>query len=336
MTRFNLRELFLLASFSMIVGSCLNIVITTLTMESSIFGLCSENLVSNASPMLEFMPINYLLLATGLANYSRDYIGKLVQKGLKINDFKRLLLGAVIAGGSVYSKDSKYCIRFYGKDAVMHHIFAELTYAAYKLRPQIVRIESRGTYMTQFYNKSAVKELREYSPEFGARNGGVPTITYILEGNGQTKIEAARLLMSTSGWMTCSFSRSSGGAKVYPRLGLGSVTPETLNSEYMELMSSISLDFEEYTDKRYPNSSYLATYDTKVMLNFRKIGGFIQGITIKKGMFEGLEKNKLLSASCCASGKAFQSKDAACEAIMNSADGTSFEAKIYMDRIMLG
>jgi hypothetical protein len=77
--------------------------------------MCGEGHVQGTPLALSLMPISYVVMLAGLANYSKGYVGKIIENGASIKDLKRLLLGAVVAGGSTYSSEGKYCVRFYAK-----------------------------------------------------------------------------------------------------------------------------------------------------------------------------------------------------------------------------
>jgi len=323
--------------FSLITGACINIVYVLLMSAPETTGLCGpDNVLMTTSPLISLMPVNYMILLAGVVSYGRPYVEALIQRGFRMGDLKRLLLGMVISGGSVYSQGGKYCIRFYGKDFNLHRIFADLSYSIYSTAPCSVRVNSRGTYMTQLYSKCAVSEMREFSPELNSRRGGVPTIGYILEGNIKVKAEAVRLIMSSSGWVTCSFGRAMDGVTLYPRLGLGSVLPVKLAYEYRQLASDIAIRFDVFNDRRYPDSGYLATSYTRDMERFRVMGGFVDGTTVKKGTFSGMDRNGLLRALLSTKGKRFGCVTEACDYIRLMGNDTTFELKAYLDRIMLG
>ncbi len=323
-------------SIALIAVSSIGIIYTTVTIEPMLLDLCGEASASGTPLALSLMPMSYIVLVAGLANYSKGYVAKVIGNGAKIKDLKRLLLGAVIAGGSVYSSEGKYCVRFYGKDAALHNIFSELSYAVYHVRPQTVKIVSRSTYMTQLYSKTAINELREFSPEFNIRNGGVPSIQFILEGKPQVRLEAARLTMSISGWINCGFQSGDGGVSAYPRLGLGAVNPASLNEEYEELMDGAGVWMDCHNDRRYPGTGYLASCNLKALSRFAEIGGFIDGSTVKRGAFAGISKNGLLMALTTEKVKGYQSKGEAVECLKGLADATKRNMQIYMNRIMLG
>ncbi len=301
-------------------------------------GLCSPDASSMRPPLAELTSAGYLLLSAGLGSYGRDYIKNL--RGLGRRDLKRLFLTMVVAGGTVFSGDGKYCVRFYGKDLVLHRIFAGLAYSIYNAYPATVSITSRGSYVTQLYNKAAVIELREHSQGFSQRgverNECPPTIGYVLEGGRGVRVEAGRLLMSTAGWITFSFTACQSGVRAHPRLGLGSVMPEPLVDECRELMSGISLQMDTNSDSRYPGTGFLVTCDPEALTQFEGLGGFIEGTSVKKGAFAGMEKNGLLRSAISLQGRIYSCKEEAQQFLKCFGDEISLDTKLYMNRIMLG
>jgi len=181
-----------------------------------------------------------------------------------------------------------------------------------------------------------VLEMGEFSPELASRKGGTPTISYILEGEERVKIEAVRVMMSTSGWVNCTFSFPAGPTKVYPRIGFGSVLSGDLAGEFSCLMKVVPLQMGSFANNKYPEKGYLATSDKEEMRNFLRAGGFLPGSTVKKGSFSGVEKNQLLQALVGTSGVEFGNRQAAVELLTRSCGDSSLELNIYLDRLRLG
>jgi hypothetical protein len=218
----------------------------------------------------------------------------------------------------------------------MHGVFGDLAYQIYSVRPQTVRIESRGTYMSQLYSKSAALEMGEFSPELASRKGEAPTISYILEGDRRVRVEAARVVMSTSGWVTCTFCVPNGPTRAYPRLGFGSVLGNNLVGEYSNLMEAIPLQMSRYENTKYPQTGYLATTDQEEMESFLRAGGFLEGATVKKGAFSGLEKSRLLQAIVRTRGTEFDSRQSAINLFTRGYDEAAIELDLYLERLKLG
>jgi hypothetical protein len=286
--------------------------------------------------LMSLMPVYFAMMIIGIGDNARHYAKYFLTEGYSQKDLKRLFLGFVVSGGSVYRKDGKYCIRYYGKDAGMHRMFNDLAYSIYGSRPQTVHISQRGTYMSQLYSKSAVREVCEFSPEMASRKGETPTITYILEGDRRVKAEATRVVMSTAGWITCNFLVTDGRSKVYPRLGFGSVLDVNLACEYTSLMEAVPLRMRRYENKKYQGKGYLATTEQEDMRSFCLSGGFYEGSTVKKGAFSGVEKSRLLQALIDGHGTEYATKANAIETLNKSCDSDARDLSIYMDRIMLG
>ncbi|MEM3882922.1 MAG: hypothetical protein QXO23_06020 [Candidatus Methanomethyliaceae archaeon] len=320
-------------SAAFIVSASINIVYTLIVSYNEPQGFCGpEGVLLIQSPLLMLMPLNYLFMLTGVTGLLSPYVRGLMKRGFSRLDLKRLFLGMVAAGGSVYSGGNKYCIRFYGKDLVLHTIFADLAYVIYNIRPGTTG--ARGSYVTQLYCKEAVRELREFSPEFETRCGGEPSLSFVLEGASDVKIEASRVLMSTSGWISCSFVNTTCGLRAYPRLGVGAALPSNMLSDYSKLMSDVGLKFNIYQDKRYGCKGYLATPDLITIRGFFDLGGFLEGTKVKRGEFAGMEKNCLLASLIQAASLRFSSRGEAIKKIREL--GYDDELKVYLNRLMLG
>ncbi|MGQ9759757.1 MAG: hypothetical protein ACUVQ5_04200 [Candidatus Methanomethylicaceae archaeon] len=320
-------------STALIIGASANILYTLFTIYSETEGFCGpEGVTFIQLPLLAVMPLNYIMLLMGTGGLASPYVRTLIKKGFSIMDLKRLLFGMVVSGGSLFSNGNKYCIRFYGKDLVLHQIFADMTYVIYDARPGTLCV--RNSYVTQLYSKEAVKELKEYSPEFGVRKGEIPSISFLLEGGAHVKTEAARVLMSTSGWIACSFVNTTSGVRAYPKMGMGSMIPYSLISNYLVLMSDVNLKFKVYSDSRYKGRGYLVTSEMKTLERFTRLGGFLEGTSVKKGAFEGIEKNELLTSLMATYNLKFASKEEAIRMIKTQS--LNDELGIYLNRLMLG
>jgi len=331
------KDIWAMIGIAMVLAGALSLAFTSLTMEESLLDVCSaDSTARTPNALLTYLPLNYIAIALGVASYSRDYLDRLIEKRFKARDLKRLFLGAVVAGGSVHFNGKKYCVRYYGKDAVMHSVFRNLAYMIYYARPSTVEVKSRRSYVTQLYSKEAVRELLELSPEFGSRSGGAPSISFILEGKAETQVEAARIIMSTSGWLTCTFSRRLNGMAAYPRLGLGSITPLSLNAQYKDLMDGIGVKMNVAQDRRYTNSGYLHTSELCSIDAFREKGGFVEGTLVKRGAFSGIEKNELMNAICSVSRRVEGSKDELLSLLREYSSSAEENLQMYINRIMLG
>jgi hypothetical protein len=301
-------------------------------------------LISECGPEVQMAHVQYnaiMLQVSGAAvlgilmNYQSDYVKKVAAK-FNSGDLKRLFLGMVVAGGSVYNRCGKYCIRFYGKDYTMHQVFAGLSYELYRSSPSTIQITGRGSYMTQLYCKDAVIDIKELSPDTNARKGGTPTIEYILEGNRSIRQESMRVIMSVAGWVAPSLKRTAYGYSVSTRIGLGSSSPLPLNEEYKILAESLLLKFNSYSDSRYPETGYLMSYDPDTCSGFLSMGGFVDGSLVKKGRYAGMEKNSVLRASLAIGGKHFETP-ASAEKVMEAAVcNSNFDLSALLGRIMLG
>ncbi|MEN3035539.1 MAG: hypothetical protein ABC537_04475 [Candidatus Methanosuratincola sp.] len=301
-------------------------------------------LISECGPEVQTAYVQYnaiMLQVSGAAvlgilmSYESKYVKKVAAK-FNSGDLKRLFLGMVVTGGSVYNRGGKYCIRFYGKDYTMHQVFAGLSYELYRSSPSTIQIAGRGSYMTQLYCKDAVMDMKELSPETNVRKGGTPTIEYILEGDRSIRQESMRVIMSVAGWVAPSFKRTAYGYSVSTRIGLGSSNPLPLNEEYEILAESLLLKFKSYSDSRYPETGYLMSYDPNTCMAFLSMGGFIEGNLVKKGRYAGMEKNSVLRASLVIGGKCFETPGFAEKFMEAAARNSNSDLSALLGRIMLG
>lgn len=286
--------------------------------------------------LMNLMPIYFMMMIVGIGDSAKHYAKYFLTEGYSRTDLKRLFLGFVVSGGSVLRRNGRYCVRYYGKDEVMHRMFCDLGAHIYGSMPQTVQVMSRGTYMSQLYSKPAVMEICEFSPEMASRRGETPTINYILEGDRRVKVEAARVIMSTAGWITCMFPASDGWSRTYPRLGYGSVLGVKLASELEDLMEAVPLQMKFYGNKNYGGRGCLATTDRGEMQSFLRSGGFYEGSTVKKGAFSGVGKNRLLQTLVDTHGREYTGKGDAIEFLSRVCNDDSVDLNLYMSRIMLG
>ncbi len=334
--RFGAGQIVSLLGLAFLLIAAAEAVHAALSLEGELISECGAEMQSS------YVQYNAIILQVSgaaalgfLMNYQSDYVKKVAAK-FNSGDLKRLFLGMVVSGGSVYSRGGKHCIRFYGKDYVMHQVFNGLAYELYRSSPSTIWITSRGSYMTQLYCKDAVLDINELSPEMNARKGGIPTIEYILEGNRSIRQESLRVIMSVAGWVTPSLKRTAYGYSIVTRIGLGSSNPYPLNEEYKILTESLSLKFNSYSDSRYPDTGYLMSYDADTCSAFLMIGGFVEGSQVKKGRHAGREKNAILKASLIMGRYRFETPGFAEDALKTAVCNSNFELSAILGRIMLG
>ncbi len=92
--------------------------------------------------LMSMMPLYFAMMIIGIGDSAKHYAKYFLTEGYSQKDLKRLFLGFVVAGGSVYRRDGKYCVRYYGKDTSMHRMFSDLAHHIYGSKPQTVDIES--------------------------------------------------------------------------------------------------------------------------------------------------------------------------------------------------
>ncbi|MEJ5293242.1 MAG: hypothetical protein WHS82_06565 [Candidatus Methanosuratincola sp.] len=325
-----------LFGLALLIFAAFEAIQSTMSLEGALISECGQEAPTVPVQYNAIMLQTSGAAALGLLMYYQSGYVKKVANRFNSGDLKRLFLGMVVAGGSVYSRGGKYCIRFYGKDYTMHQVFSGLSYELYRASPSTIQIPTRGSYMTQLYCKDAVVEINELSPEMNARKGGIPTIGYILEGNRSIRQESFRVIMSVSGWVNPLIKRTAYGYSVVARIGLGSSNPLQLNEEYKILTESLSMKFNTYSDSRYPDTGYLISYDADTCSAFLEMGGFVEGSIVKKGRHAGSEKNSVLKASLVASRVYFETPQSAERFVETAVCNSNFELSALLGRIMLG
>lgn len=303
-----------IASLALIFGGLINTcyMLNAYMDYFEVYNQCGiDNVIPFQPNFISTLPFNYLIILAGLYGISSPYVRYLLNK-LSKGELKRLFYHFVSSSGLSYSYDGKYCIRFYNKDLVLHNIISELAYVVYNKRPTTISI--KNSYLTQLYSKEAVNEKFED----------------IMEESGEVKKEFIRMLMSSEGWITCFFLNN----KIYPRIGLGSTIPRERLEVYKELMSDFGMKFNIHLDPRYGNEGFLASSSFNTLNHFVKIGDFIEGVLIKKGAFEKMEKKSLLHAIIKLKDKKFEDREEALNAIKWIA--MNEDLKMYLYRIMLG
>ncbi len=334
--RVNAAHIPRLFGLALLLFAAVEAVQMTFSIEGELISECGPGAQIHQVPYGAIMlQISGAVVLGSLMSYESSYV-KNVARRFNACDLKRLFLGMVVTGGSVYNSGGKYCIRFYGKDHALHQVFSALSYELYRILPSILYIPERGSYMCQLYCKDAVLDIKELSPGTNARKGEVPTIEYILEGDWSIRNESMRVIMSVSGWVNPSLKRTGSGYSVTTKIGLGSSTPVQLNEEYQILAESLSLKLRSYSDSRYPDTAYLMTYDRDSCRTFLEMGGFVEDCTVKKGRYAGKEKNAVLKASLAIGGICFETPSSADNAVETGIRNSNFELTALLGRIMLG
>ena len=299
-----------------IIGSIISIIYINYICYWKYFGL--DNIIIVKPILIHYLPINYILILISFYNISSSYVKKLLRKGFSIIDFKKLLFGIIDTSCSIYCKDNKYCIRLYSNDMTLHKIFSDMIYLVYGKKP--MTFITKNTYVTQLYSKNILMDIKNIKLDFDSK----------------LKIEFVRTIMSGEGWIAYSFVNSSLGFKIYPKLGFGSTIPYEKLSFYKNIICETGINLNLKIDKRYEKRGYLVTNNINDFKKFKEIGGFIEGVHIKKGIFKGIEKNSLLNLTLklAKNNMNFSSKEEALNLIKNSCIDN--DLKTYLYRIMLG
>ncbi|MCX8169546.1 MAG: hypothetical protein N3D72_00475 [Candidatus Methanomethyliaceae archaeon] len=301
-------------SLALIIGGLINVcyILSSYSHYLEVYSLCGIDDVKIIQPnLLSLLSINQVILFAGTYGILSPYIKSLLSK-LTRDELKRLFHYFVLSCGSLYYYDKKLSIRFYSKDLTLHRIFSDLAYITYNKYPTTIKI--RNSYVTQFYNKNII----------------IKKLDDVMNERKEMKKEFIRMLMSSDGWITCFLSSN----RIYPKLGLGSTMPHKELERLSSLLSEFKINFNIYIDPRYGDRGFLASSSFSNLESFAEIGGFIEGVQIKKGVFEGIEKKTLLHAIIRLKDFKFRNKE---EALQNLRwAGMDDNLKAYLYRIMLG
>lgn len=301
-------------SLALIIGGLINIcyILSNYSYHLEVFSSCGMDTVKVIQPNLSLLlSINQLILFAGTYGILSPYVKSLMSKLTK-DELRRLFHYFTLSSGSFYHYDKKLSIRFYNKDLTLHRIFSDLAYITYNKNPTIIKI--KNSYMTQLYsNKIMLEKFDDITHE-----------------RKEVKKEFIRMIMSSNGWITCFLLNN----KIYPKLGLGSTTSCRELKILDSLLLEFKMNFNIYLDPRYGDRGFLMSSSFSTLESFAEIGGFIEGVQIKKGVFKGMEKNNLLRAIIELKDYKFRNKEEALQSLKWA--GMNDTLRIYLYRIMLG
>ena len=242
-----------------------------------------------------------------------SYADALKKKGWKLLDLKKAIAVMTLSGGGVYVKPSsyKYCVRYYGKDLVLHDFFGDLVRHAYDFKVEPARCKMRGSYVTQIYRKELVQDLLSFSPSYTTRNNteqhngyaygntASPTAAFLLDSSYEVMREAVRLASSANGCVRYTVENqhnSSGHYFIRPQFCFGYLSGHPLLGDYRRILKKVGIETFPVPDRRYGMRGYLVGKSWRTVETFAKMGGFIDGVKIHHGNHRGLERNALLHA----------------------------------------
>jgi hypothetical protein len=252
-----------------------------------------------------------VVLTGGLAvtsPYQTNYVDAL--RNWRVGDLRKLLATMVLTGGTVYAEESsyKYCVRYYGKDIILHTIFCDLIRHIQGIVAKPAQWLVKGSYVTQVYSKSLVDELFKLSPSYTTRNCNGDNNTndcqcpvsadFLFDAEQNVIKESVRLASSSNGALYCTVDRRSNDHKYFvrPRFAFGYLSPTPLLDDYKHILQQIELDMFPVFDKRY-GKGFLVSNSWDTFERFAKIGGFIEGIKINHGHYKRMERNSLLNGA---------------------------------------
>jgi len=224
-------------------------------------------------------------------------------------DLRKLLAIMVLSGGTVYAKrpSYKYCVRYYGKDIMLHTLFCNLVKRIHGIRATPAQWRSKGSYVTQVYSKTLVNDLLTLSPSYTTRNGNgnnhqlhdghhLVSASFLFNSSQKVIRESVRLASSSNGGLYCTVERRCNDHKYFvrPRFALGYLSPPNLLDDYKQILKQIGIETSPIFDKRYEMKGFLLSNSWDTVERFTKIGGFIEGVKINRGRYKRMERNSLL------------------------------------------
>jgi hypothetical protein len=278
------------------------------TVRLSLIGVCDPwEAPQTYSIMRSYVMVNLVLAATGTVFLSDlSYPAALVKKPWKLLDFKRTLATMVLTGGTVFSQPSahKYCIRYYGKSLLLHDVLCALVRRIYHVTAEPAKWASRGSYVTQIYNRQIVEELLSFSSTYSTRKGRdnenhlYPSAIFLADAPYDVLSEAVRLGASANGGVRCTIEPISNANSQYyvrPQFTFGYLSPKPLLDDYESVLGQAGIRMVQVMDKRF-GRGFLLGRSWEALEAFRSIGGFLDGVKVDRGRFKGLERNHVLQA----------------------------------------
>lgn len=249
----------------------------------------------------------FSILLSGLAVFGvLSYAMVLKQMGWKLPDFKKAVAVMTLSGGCVHVDPSsyKYCVRYYGKDLVLHNIFCDLVKHAYGFKTEPAKWKTRGSFVTQIYRKKLVQDLLSFSPSYATRNnagndGHGPTAAFLFDSSYKVVREAVRLASSANGCVRYEVERKHHRGDQYfirPQFCFGYLSTPALLNDYREVLKRVEIETFRVFDKRHEMRGFLVSKSWHTIETFAKMNGFVDGVKIHFGKHKGLERNHLLHA----------------------------------------
>jgi len=223
---------------------------------------------------------------------------------LSPDEFRKLMAVMLLTDGCFKRRSNRNACQmvYYGRDAVLHHIFKFLAVNGLGGKPSSFLQPGKRSYHTIFergLNSQCVNALFSLTPSFKTSPGRQnkdeyikmqnPTLKFLFTEPLRIKVLAFRLAMSADG----NVAIIKGGLKF--RLRLGCANP-ALVMEWKTLAEELGISMNVSKDKNtWSGVQGLNTDRKENLLKFLEYGGFIDGVRAHKSLrYRGFQKNAIL------------------------------------------
>lgn len=236
------------------------------------------------------------------------FVKNLVERGLE-NKFPSLIAIMLLTDGNagMYSRGRNPAMEYSGRDVCLHHIFADLIYSAFELKPDYF---FNKRCVTSYQGRKILKALEEllvYSPSFktGPANSQTveeylfeaqPKLDFLYGEADEILIPSIRLAMSAEGCIRAAIHRN--GGTVAPILSFACVHPR-LVAQWKVLFQAVGMKFHVKKDSRtWSGLGGLDSYLSQTSEIFLSMGGFVDNVRVtrKSTHLHGSRKNSILKA----------------------------------------
>lgn len=211
---------------------------------------------------------------------------------MQIEDKKKLLVVMTITDGYFGIKRKYPKISYYSNDKVLIDIFEYLMKSSFGIFPSYY-----GQNYVEYTKKNEIKKIYNefliFCKDVGKQSENI-SLRFLKKSSIKVIKASLRLAMSTEG--SLSISRKINGA-IRGKLGFACANPK-LCQEWLQLFKMVDIRMIIGKDKNvYSGIHGLQSVAEDTILNFEKIGGFIDGVKVQRGLrFKNWDKNEVLSA----------------------------------------
>lgn len=236
------------------------------------------------------------------------FVKDLSEKELE-NEFTSLIAVMLLTDGNagIYGRGRNPTIEYSSQDSILHHIFADLIYSEFKLKPNYF-FNRKCT--TSYQGKKILKALEELwtcSPSFKTSPANSqtveeyllepqPKLDFLREEKNNILIPSIRLAMSAEGCVYAAIHKNYGS--ITPVLSFACAHPG-LVVQWKALFQKLGMKFRVDEDPRtWSGLGGLNSNLSQTSEIFLRIGGFVDHVnaTRKSTHFHGLHKNSILKA----------------------------------------